>query len=153
MKKIVFALIGISLMFLFYLNKERYILSHLNTMHWDLYKSQYKYKFSTYNPKESFRKEGVYVFSWDGECNYYLHNIRRNKLFKYQADDVEVSNKWKYINDTTFDLNGDKYKILYFKKDSIVLLWNNRNWLDTLILVPSPIRIKIGKSNGGVDSR
>ena len=152
MKKIVFALIGISLMFLFYLNKERYILSHLNNMHWDLYKSQYRYKFSTYNPKESFRKEGVYVFSWDGECNYYLHNIRRNKLFKYQADDVEVSNKWKYINDTTFDLNGDKYKILYFKKDSIVLLWNNPNWLDTLILVPSPIRIKIGKSNGGVDS-
>jgi hypothetical protein len=132
----------------YYVNKEKIFVSRFENCQWDLYKSDYKLGYN-----DGFHKVGVYEFSWDGGCEYYLHDKKKNKLFKYQADDIEIPNRWAYVNDSTFDINGGKYKILYFKKDSIVLLWNNPNWLDTLILVPSPIRIKIGKSNGGVDSR
>ena len=124
----------------YYVNKETILISRFGSYQWNLYKSDYKLGY-----KDGFHKVGVYKFNWNNECDYYLHDIKKNKLFRYQANDVVVSNRWKYVNDSTFDINGYKYKILYFKKDSIVLLWNNPNWLDTLILVPSPVHIEIGK--------
>ncbi len=116
------------------------ILTKFGTVQWDLYKSYYKDKVSSnnkFNPKINFHKVGIYEFSWSGKCEYYLHNFRKNKLFKYKADDVYYTNRWNFFNDSTLDINGFKYKILYFKKDAIALLWNNPNWVDTLILVPS----------------
>lgn len=152
MKKILLITVCLVFTCYFLINVEKIILTHFGTKQWDLFKSDYKYKFSSFNPKEGFKKIGVYEFSWNGRCNYYLHNKKMNKLFKYQADDIIVSNKWKYVNDSIFEINEAEYKILYFKKDSIVLLWNNPEWLDTLILIPSPTRIEIGKNYGGVDS-
>jgi hypothetical protein len=151
MKKYIlsFAIIIIFFCTYFSFNKEKIVLSRFNSLQWNLYKSNSKNKilsnYNKYNLNSNFHKVGVYEFFWNGECEYYLHDYKKNKLFKYQANDIEVSNKWEYINDSTFDINGYKYKILYFKKDSIALLWNNPNWLDTLILVPSPVHIEVAK--------
>ena len=137
-KKLYYLLLMISILIsLWYFNKERIILTNLSTKQWDLYKSYYKYFGNNkMGAKEIFRKVGIYELSWNGKCEYFLYNYRKKKLFKYQADDVISDHIWEYKNDSTFILNGDSLKIMYFKKDSIVLLWNNPQWLDTLILVP-----------------
>lgn len=121
----------------FYRNKENIILTRFGTTQWDLYQSYYKYGITSKDSSTNFKRVGVYELSWNNECYYYIFNNRKQKLQRYEADDVITSKTWKYENDSTFMLNGYAYKTLSFGHDSIVLLWNNPNWLDTLILVRS----------------
>jgi len=121
-------------------NKEKIILTKFGTTQWELYKSHYRNIVSSnysFKPSKYFYRVGIYELSWNGKCDYYIFNNRKQKLEKYHADDIVTNNIWKYKNDSTFMLNGLDYKTLSFKNDSIVLLWNNPNWLDTLILVRS----------------
>ncbi|UTA66511.1 hypothetical protein [Emticicia sp. 21SJ11W-3] len=136
--KLLSIIIILAVVSIFYFHKETILITRFGTTHWDLYKSDYKtFKHQFKKPNEIFQKEGVYELSWDGDCNYYLYNHRKDRLEPFEVDDVITSHTWKYENDSTFMLEGYKYKTLSFTPDSIVLLWTNPNWIDTLILVRS----------------
>ncbi len=76
----------------------------------------------------------AYLFTSEGNCFFYMYNFynkqRTDSVFRYDYDDVIVSNTWSAHGDSILIANGARFKVLVFDKDSIEIINNS----DTMVL-------------------
>ena len=78
-----------------------------------------------------------YKFNDDGSCYYfyyYFYNkARTDSVFRYNDDDVLVSNTWTIKGDSILNIRGISYKLISYSMESIILKHSNRN--EALVLI------------------
>jgi hypothetical protein len=83
-----------------------------------------------------------YKFTSDGDCFYYFHELQVTdtirKLFDF--DDVIVTNKWKFQNDSTINILGWDYLYRFIGSDTIVLIFSKRK-SDSTVIVASKMHV------------